>query len=665
MIDRTRRARRTPRVEPLEPRALLAAAPQGMWPLPDPGPATSVFVRFAATVTPSERSVDLAAVRATVARSYADGPDLVTLGLGIDPSAAILRLQADPGVVYAAADRTIHAESVPVIPNDPAFGQLSGLSAANNVDIDAPEAWGISTGNPATIVAVVDTGIDLNNPDFAGKIWTNPVNDAAQGYPNDLHGWNFVAGNNNLQDDNGHGSHVSGIIAAAGNNNYGVVGVDWNARLMPLKFLDSNGTGSTDLAVAAIYYAVDHGARVINASWGGVDYSAPLFDAINYANAHNVVFVTAAGNTGTNNDLIPSYPASFRLPNELSVAAVDSKGNLPSFSDFGPGTVDIAAPGVNIVSDVPTAFSPNGLQTLSGTSMSTAYVSGVAALVAGIDPQFTAAQIVQRVDASAKPLPGLAGKVISGGIVDAFNALAPDAARIASGVAPAGGTVLVPGVSSDADIRSTILASDEFLAVHGGTAAGFVTGLYVDLLGRYPDPAGLGQWVGLYHSGSATRFQVAEAILTSFEGRLTEVARLYQHDLGRTTTLDALKADPGVAAWAGLLANGVGDNTVEAAIMASPEYLIGHGGSPPPVISGLYNDLDDRAPSATEQTNWAGLLWEGNAPFVVLRYFQGTPEARVTKVARWFVEDLGRPTPVATLKADPGVLGWAAILGYA
>ncbi len=155
---------------------------------------------------------------------------------------------------------------------------------------------------------------------------------------------------------------------------------------MPVKFLDANGDGTTDAAVSAIDFAVDHGARVINASWGGIDYTQPLYDAIAYANAHNVVFVTAAGNDGTDNDVVPSYPASLHLPNELSVAAVDSNGQLPSFSNYGPNTVDLAAPGVDILGDYPTALSASGLQVLSGTSMSTAYVTGVVALLEGLHP---------------------------------------------------------------------------------------------------------------------------------------------------------------------------------------------------------------------------------------------------------------------------------------
>ncbi len=458
----------------------------------------------------------------------------------------------------------------------------------------------------------------------------------------------------------GHGTHVSGIIAAAANNNYGVVGVDWAAVIMPLKTLDSQGDGSTDLAVSAIYYAVAHGAKVINASWGGVDFSQALDDAIGYANAHNVVFVTAAGNDGTDNDTTSSYPASFRQPNELSVAAVDQDGNLPSFSNYGPTTVDVAAPGVGIISDSLLAANDGGLESLTGTSMSTAYVSGVVALVAGQYPQLTAAQIVQRIDATAKPLPGLEGKVISGGIVDAYNALTYGGISAAGTLTPAAGLPALPAQgATDAQVRGSLLASDEFLAVHGGTDQGFVAGVYQDVLGRSPDAAGIAQWTAAYDSGTYTRYQIAEAILAAPEAKLTEVARWFQDDLGRTTSLDDLKADPGIASWADLLDEGVGDDTVEAAIMASFEFLVDHGASPAPVVQGFYDDLDDRDPTATEDAAWAGLLYDGYAPFTVLRYFQGTPEVQDTKVARWFAIDLGRTGPIASIKADPGVQAWA------
>jgi subtilisin family serine protease len=330
-----------------------------------------------------------------------------------------LRVEAlESRALLSGGPSTTSVPARPLIPNDPSFSQQWGLSSATNVDIDAPRAWSRTTGNPATIVAVLDTGIDLSNPEFAGRIWTNPDSSESDGYPGDVHGWNFISNTPDVQDDNGHGTHVAGIIAAAGNNGIGVAGVDWNAQIMPLKVLDVQGNGSDQATVSAIEFAVAHGARVINASWGGGPYSQAVADAISQAGSQGVVFVTAAGNNGSNDDSSPFYPASYRLPNEISVAAVDITGNLAGFSSFGVQTVALAAPGVNILSTV-----PGGYKYESGTSMAAPYVSGVVALVAGLEPSASAAQLVHQVESTAKPLPGLAGKVSTGGIVDAARAV--------------------------------------------------------------------------------------------------------------------------------------------------------------------------------------------------------------------------------------------------
>src|SRR5262249_32218408 len=155
-------------------------------------------------------------------------------------------------------------------------------------------------------------------------------------------------------------------------------------------------------------------------------------------------------------------------------------------------------------------------------------------------------------------------------------------------------------------------------------------GLYQDVLGRFPDPFGLQLWVGIFQSGTATRFQIARAILTSPEGRLTEVAHWYQDDLGRTTSLDVLKADPGVAYWANLLNLGYGDNSIQALIMSSPEYLFGHGASPSTVVRGYYENLCGRDPSPSEQAAWAGLFQLGYSPLTIVRFFQGAIESQET-----------------------------------
>ncbi|MEJ7637744.1 MAG: S8 family peptidase [Singulisphaera sp.] len=295
-----------------------------------------------------------------------------------------------------------------------------------------PEAWSVTTGSPATIVAVLDTGIDLGHPELAGRVWTNPgevaangVDDDGNGYVDDIHGWNFAAGTNDVQDDNGHGSHVSGTIAASGNDGAGVVGVAWNATILPLKILVADGGGEVEAAIAAIDYAVQAGARVINASWTLDSLSRPLVDAIRAAGVHGVVFVDAAGNEGANNDRIPTNRA--RPSNQITVAAIDAAGRLAGFSNYGKRSVDLAAPGVGIWSTV-----PGGYDTYSGTSMAAPHVSGVVALLSGLHPEYTAEQLVARVLGTTKSLGSLTKKTRTGGMVDAAFAL---------GVAGSGGTV--------------------------------------------------------------------------------------------------------------------------------------------------------------------------------------------------------------------------------
>jgi subtilisin family serine protease len=314
------------------------------------------------------------------------------------------------------------------IPNDPKFPLQWGLNNPDNIDISAPQAWSITTGSPGVIVAVLDTGLDLRSPEFADRLWTNP-RAGHDGYVGDLHGWNFVDNNGSLQDVNGHGTHVTGILAATGNNGYGIAGVDWNAQIMPLKILGSNGMGSLDGAISAILFAANHGARIINASWGGNAFSPAMQGAIGYAASKGCVFVTAAGNDTLSNDFATGeYPANYRLPNELSVAAIDASGNLANFSDYGAHTVDLGAPGVNVFSTI-----PGGYATYSGTSMATAFVSGVVSLLAGQHPELSASDLVQRIDATVKPVPSLASTTISGGMVDAYNALTDTLSPRASG----------------------------------------------------------------------------------------------------------------------------------------------------------------------------------------------------------------------------------------
>ncbi len=322
------------------------------------------------------------------------------------------------------------------VPNDPMFPQLWGLNNTGqsggqpHADINATDAWNISTGSRNVVVAVLDTGVDYTDSDLAPNIWTNPLDMAANGwngdgFAGDVHGYDFYDNNGNPMDTNGHGTHVAGIIGADGDNGLGVTGVDWSVSIMALKFLGPSGAGYTSDAIRAINYATmmrsryGVNVRVINASWGGTIASAALENAIQAAGNAGILFVAAAGNSSQTSDVDPQYPAAYQLPNMLSVAATDSNDNLAWFSNYGPNSVNLAAPGVGIVSTVP----GNRYASLSGTSMATPYVSGVAALAWSVDPDATVAQVRNAILEGVDPLASLQGKVTSGGRLDAFKTL--------------------------------------------------------------------------------------------------------------------------------------------------------------------------------------------------------------------------------------------------
>ncbi len=256
--------------------------------------------------------------------------------------------------------------------------------------------------------------------DNGGGGWADGVaEDGDTAHVDDLVGWNFVNNTNNPMDDNNHGTHVSGTIGAIGNNGLGVAGVNWKTQIMAVKFLGANGSGSTSAAGVGLRYAVDHGARVSNNSYGGGGSDTTLYNAIAYANTRGHLFVAAAGNSGQNIDAAPSYPASYDLPNLVSVAAIDSNGGLASFSNYGTRGVDLGAPGVGIVSTVRNG----GYASFNGTSMATPHVAGVAALVLGRHLNWTVAQLKNQLLGTATPLAALAGRTVTGGRLNAAAAL--------------------------------------------------------------------------------------------------------------------------------------------------------------------------------------------------------------------------------------------------
>lgn len=385
---------------------------------------------------------------AALLRTYSLVPDLehVKLPKGLSVRDAVINYMADPNVEYAEPNYI--RRSATTISNDLYFGQQWALrntgsfaGGTSGADMKAADAWDISRTTGA-IIAVVDTGIDYNHVDLVGNMYINPseslnsIDDDGNGKIDDWRGWNFVSNTNDPMDDNGHGTHVSGIVGATGDNGIGVSGVLWRVKIMPLKILDSRGDGTVANSVAAIQYAISKGARIINASYSGSDYSSAEYDAINAANTSGALLIAAASNgdndgLGVNNDHSPQYPASYSLANIISVAATDQNDKRATFSNFGLTSVHVAAPGVYILSTVPqgTSFglctgSPYpGYDFCAGTSMATPHVSAMAGLLYSYYTNFTHAQIRATVLRYVDLLPTLQGWIQTGGRVNAYRAI--------------------------------------------------------------------------------------------------------------------------------------------------------------------------------------------------------------------------------------------------
>jgi subtilisin family serine protease len=361
---------------------------------------------------------------------------LVAVGAG-STAGAISDLESDPRVAYAEPNFTVRADA---IPNDPFLPQPWGLNNTGqtvnwttgtpDADIDAPEAWSVSTGSPDVTVAVIDTGVDVSHPDLAPNISVNPgedcagcrtngVDDDGNGYVDDWRGWDFVNGDNNPTDDNGHGTHVAGTIAAAGNNGLGVAGVTWSSKVLPLKFLAADGTGSVADAISAILYARASGVPILSNSWGGDDFSQALLDAIQQTDASGELFVAAAGNDFTNNDSTPSYPSSYDSPNVLAVGASDQFDRKAWFSNYGARSVDLAAPGTNVYS----TWRGGTYRFEDGTSMATPHVSGAAALAKAVFSGATGAGLKALLLRTVDPVPVLAGTTRTGGRLNVDHAV--------------------------------------------------------------------------------------------------------------------------------------------------------------------------------------------------------------------------------------------------
>lgn len=382
-----------------------------------------ILVKFKASVATTASLKTHSAIGGNKVRTIpALNVDHVKLPQGMTVRDAIDKYNQDPNVEYAEPNYILRTH---FIPNDTYFDPhqwaLRNTGRFRNgtldADIKASQAWDISTGSNNVIIAVVDTGIDPSHPDLFNNV---------------ISGWNFISNNNNPMDDVGHGTHVAGIIGAHGNNGMGISGVMWDTSLLPVKVCDLDDC-PIDAIADGIVYAVDRGAKVINTSLGTYPPGSPsptaLYDAVNYANSHGVLVVASAGNEGNNNDILPVYPASYGLPNVISVAATDQNDVMVEFTNFGT-SVHVAAPGANILSTMGPNLTPAlctasefpGYDYCMGTSMSAPHVAGIAGLLYSYYTNFTYTQIRQTIYNYSDIVPNIVGR-ITFGRVNAYRSL--------------------------------------------------------------------------------------------------------------------------------------------------------------------------------------------------------------------------------------------------
>jgi subtilisin family serine protease len=405
-----------------------------------------VIVKFKQSSTANGRSSALSRIAGSVEEKivtatmerFGDNEGVSVVSTKLDVMDAIAKLKENPDVVYAEPNYIYNHEATS---NDTYYtnGSLWGMygdgtSPANQYGSQAGEAWAAGhTGSKSVVVGIIDEGAMYNHEDLAGNFWTNPydpvdgIDNDGNGYVDDVHGWDFANNDNTTFDGSSddHGTHVSGTIGGIGGNGKGVAGVNWAVTLISAKFLGRNG-GTTANAIKAVDYITDlktrHGLNLVatNNSWGGGGFSQALQDAIERANAADILFVAAAGNGGSdgvgdNNDAVANYPSNYPNSNIIAVAALTSSGGLASYSNYGATQVDIGSPGSGIYSTVPTKSGGSGYSSYSGTSMATPHVTGACALYASTHAGATGATIKNAILSSAVPTASLSGKCVTGG----------------------------------------------------------------------------------------------------------------------------------------------------------------------------------------------------------------------------------------------------------
>lgn len=482
-----------------------------------------VLIQFSSLSTTASREAARAAVRGTAVESIRSRAmeqsgfgtlERVRLGAGQTVDRAVAALANRPDVVFAEPNWKL---SKAATSNDPYYATSGGLwgmygddlpsasgpaGTTNQFGSQAEKAWDAGfTGSKSVVVGIVDEGIDISHPDLKDNIWVNPydpvdgLDNDGNGFVDDVNGWDFVNGDNTVYDgtDN-HGTHVAGTIGGVGGNGTGVAGVNWNVTMISTKFLGPNG-GYTSDAVKSLDYLTDlktrHGIKIVasNNSWGGGGYSSALHSAIIRGAKAGILFVSAAGNGGSdgigdNNDSVANYPSNYTTLTGTSttsaasyeaviaVAALQSNGALASYSNYGASTVDIAAPGSGITSTLPGGT----YGTYSGTSMATPHVTGTVALYASAFPNASAADIRQAILSSATPTSSLAGKTVTGGRLNtaaALSAAPPVGISVSGGSVTegnSGATPLTFTVTLSAAAASTVTVN--YATANGTAAAG-------------------------------------------------------------------------------------------------------------------------------------------------------------------------------------------------
>ncbi len=483
--------------------ALLAASlpiSPGRFQAPAPSPAVAaslsiphvpgeLIVRFAEDVDEEARKEALATGNLTELQSL-DEIDAKILETDPDNLEFVLaELSLDPRILYAEPNYLLSIDSVPEDPQYPLQWSLDntgqvveGNPGIPDADIDAPEAWEITTGDPGVIVAVIDSGVNFNHPEFGGNsrsnpaMWTNPgemcpgcstdgLDNDNNGYIDDWRGWDYVNLDSDPRDDNGHGSHVAGILGARANNGEGVAGIAYDTTIMALKSFGAGGGGATGATAAAVIYAANHGADVINASWGGIAPAIALRDAIEYAGQQGTLFVAAGGNDGFDTDLIGHFPSALDLNNLISVGATNNRDELSDFSNYGLKTVDLGAPGEDIYAPWYRDDLTLPYRHASGTSMAAPHVAGVAALIQAQFPDATPLGIKNLILNAADPKESLEGLVSSGARLNAANAVTCSNEPQVWVDRPVPGFAAVPGEPVEVRVLASNCASPDGVVV--------------------------------------------------------------------------------------------------------------------------------------------------------------------------------------------------------